>query len=655
MIERVANGIQEQFLAIELEDYLDKKEILEDYLNTISMDENTLGVQAAAKKYFDKDVSEITASEAAVLAAMVDDPISDNPVSGQEANAEKRKIVLKAMLDEGYLTEDEYEDALGDDVYLRIKNITTNITSEGKINSYYADAVINQVISDMRQNLGYTQTQAYNTLYHGGLKIYTCQDKGLQNICDTTINSDSNYPQGTKSYLSYTLVVEKFESYKEYSEIDVKNYFAQKGINFSLYFTDSKQAQKYINTFRKAKLKDGAKAVNEEMQLVKEPQASFVLIEQATGEVKALVGGRGTKRKNRAQNRAMEVTYQPGNVFSILSTYIPALDTAGMTLGSVEKDELYRFSQSGKKVVSSGKYRGQVTLREAITQKLAVPAVKVLEKISPQTGFDYLTNMGFSTLVESKSTQSSKKSTDIQLELAIGKLNQGVTNLELTAAYASLANTGIYQPPRIYNRVVDAAGNVLLDNTTKPTQIMKESTAWLLTNVLQENVKSGSAKEANFETNEIAVAGVTGTNEKKSGVWFEGYTPYYTAGIWSGEDENKKVEVSGYHIRIWKKVMMQVHAYSKHSQGKFKKPANIVKKKICTASGKIAVKGICDKAKSSGVRKEYFVSGTEPQENCDIHVRYAYIKGTNQLADDSTEKKDIEYRIVEQKSKKEED
>lgn len=426
LIERVANGIQEQFLAIELEDYLDKKEILEDYLNTISMDENTLGVQAAAKKYFDKDVSEITASEAAVLAAMVDDPISDNPVSGQEANAEKRKIVLKAMLDEGYLTEDEYEDALGDDVYLRIKNITTNITSEGKINSYYADAVINQVISDMRQNLGYTQTQAYNTLYHGGLKIYTCQDKGLQNICDTTINSDRNYPQGTKSYLSYTLVVEKFESYKEYSEIDVKNYFAQKGINFSLYFTDSKQAQKYINTFRKAKLKDGAKAVNEEMQLVKEPQASFVLIEQATGEVKALVGGRGTKRKNRAQNRAMEVTYQPGNVFSILSTYIPALDTAGMTLGSVEKDELYRFSQSGKKVVSSGKYRGQVTLREAITQKLAVPAVKVLEKISPQTGFDYLTNMGFSTLVESKSTQSSKKSTDIQLELAIGKLNQGL-------------------------------------------------------------------------------------------------------------------------------------------------------------------------------------------------------------------------------------
>ena len=655
LIERVANGIQEQFLAIELEDYLDKKEILEDYLNTISMDENTLGVQAAAKKYFDKDVSEITASEAAVLAAMVDDPISDNPVSGQEANAEKRKIVLKAMLDEGYLTEDEYEDALGDDVYLRIKNITTNITSEGKINSYYADAVINQVISDMRQNLGYTQTQAYNTLYHGGLKIYTCQDKGLQNICDTTINSDSNYPQGTKSYLSYTLVVEKFESYKEYSEIDVKNYFAQKGINFSLYFTDSKQAQKYINTFRKAKLKDGAKAVNEEMQLVKEPQASFVLIEQATGEVKALVGGRGTKRKNRAQNRAMEVTYQPGNVFSILSTYIPALDTAGMTLGSVEKDEFYRFSQSGKKVVSSGKYRGQVTLREAITQKLAVPAVKVLEKISPQTGFDYLTNMGFSTLVESKSTQSSKKSTDIQLELAIGKLNQGVTNLELTAAYASIANTGIYQSPRLYNRVVDAAGNVLLDNTTKPTQIMKESTAWLLTNVLQENVKSGSAKEANFETNEIAVAGVTGTNEKKSGVWFEGYTPYYTAGIWSGEDENKKVEVSGYHVRIWKKIMMQVHAYSKHSQGKFKKPANIVKKKICTASGKIAVKGICDKAKSSGVRKEYFVSGTEPQENCDIHVRYAYIKGTNQLADDSTEKKDIEYRIVEQKSKKEED
>ena len=132
-----------------------------------------------------------------------------------------------------------------------------------------------------------------------------------------------------------------------------------------------------------------------------------------------MVGGRGTKRKNRAQNRAMEVTYQPGNVFSILSTYIPAPGYAGITLGSVEKDELYRFSQSGKKVVSSGKYRGQVTLREAITQKLAVPAVKVLRRYR-HIGFD-LINMGFSTLVESKSTQSSKKSTDIQLELAIGK------------------------------------------------------------------------------------------------------------------------------------------------------------------------------------------------------------------------------------------
>lgn len=194
----------------------------------------------------------------------------------------------------------------------------------------------------------------------------------------------------------------------------------------------------------------------------------------------------------------MEVTYQPGNVFSILSTYIPALDTAGMTLGSVEKDELYRFSQSGKKVVSSGKYRGQVTLREAITQKLAVPAVKVLEKISPQTGFDYLTNMGFSTLVESKSTQSSKKSTDIQLELAIGKLNQGVTNLELTAAYASLANTGIYQSPRLYNRVVDAAGNVLLDNTTKPTQIMKESTAWAADKCLAGKCQKRFGKRGKF-------------------------------------------------------------------------------------------------------------------------------------------------------------
>lgn len=648
LVEKLSSGIKEQYLAIELENNLDKKEILEDYLNTISMDESTLGVQAASKKYFDKDISNINISEAAVLAAMVDDPAEYNPVSKQEENAERRKIVLKSMLDAGFISEDEYEDALGDDVYLRIQNVTTSTGSEESVNSYYADAVVEQVITDLKEKLGYTQTQAYNTLYHGGLKIYTCQDRGLQSICDTTINNDDNYPKGTKSYLSYTLVIEHLNSYKEYSEIDVKNYFANKGEKISLYFTDAQKAQAYINEFRRKMLREGGSVVNEDLQLVKQPQASFVLMEQSTGEIKALVGGRGTKNKNSALNRATEVTYQPGTALGILSTYVPALDTAGMTLANVEEDAEYTTSDTEKKVIdwNQKEYKGLVTLRSAIVDSINVPAVKVLEKISPQTGFDYLSKMGFSTLVESKSAQNTKESTDIRSALALGKLTQGVTNMELTSAYAALANTGVYQKARLYTRIVDQDGNILIENSPVSTRIMKDSTAWLITNALEEGVHKGFAQKADLENEQIAIAGVKGTNSDNAGYWFEGYTPYYTAGIWSGEDEGTKVASSDYYIKIWKMIMDQIHAYSKISLGDFTKPENIVARRICQKSGKLAVEGLCEEEDKSNVKKEYFVRGTEPEENCDVHVKYAYRKGSDMLADENCPKEDIEYRVV---------
>lgn len=646
-VEKIASGIKEQYLAIELENNLDKKEILEDYLNTISMDESTLGVQAASKKYFDKDISNITISEAAVLAAMVEDPAEYNPVSRQEENAERRKIVLKSMLDADFISEDDYEDALGDDVYLRIQNVTTSTGSEEAVDSYYADAVVDQVITDLKDKLGYTQTQAYNTLYHGGLKIFTCQDRGLQSICDTTINNDNNYPKGTKSYLSYTLVIEHFNSYREYSEVDVKNYFAYQGKDFSLYFTDTQRAQKYINEFRKKMLLEGGSVVTENLQLVKQPQTSFVLMEHSTGQIKALVGGRGTKNKNSAQNRATEVTYQPGTTLGILSTYVPALDTAGMTLADIEEDAEYTYSDTEKNVVDWNQkgYKGFVTLREAIKDSINVPAVKVLEKISPQTGFDYLSKMGLTTLVESKSTQNTKESTDIRAELALGQLTNGVTNVELTSAYAALANDGVYQKASLYTKIVDQDGNVLIDNTPESTRIIKDSTAWLITNAMEESMKKGFAKDAVLENDQIAVAGVNGTNQDNTSYWFEGYTPYYTAGIWSGEDEQTKIVSSNYYIKIWKQIMDQIHAYSKISQGEFTKPENIVARKICKKSGKLAVDGLCDEADKDNAKKEYFVRGTEPEKNCDSHVKYAYKKGTDELADENCPKEDIEYRV----------
>lgn len=185
---KLSRKIQEQCLAIRLENNIGKKKILEYYLNTINLGQNTMGVETASRRYFNKSVSKLNVSEAAVLAGITQNPTEYNPITNQQNNEAKRKIVLKNMLDQKYITEDEYEDALGDDVYSRIKSVNEQkISGKSMINSYYVDAVIDNVISDLKQKLGYTETQAYNAIYRKGLKIYTCQDGALQKICDDVI------------------------------------------------------------------------------------------------------------------------------------------------------------------------------------------------------------------------------------------------------------------------------------------------------------------------------------------------------------------------------------------------------------------------------------------------------------------------------------
>ena len=165
-------------------------------------------------------------------------------------------------------------------------------------------------------------------------------------------------------------------------------------------------------------------------------------------------------------------------------------------------------------------------------------AVKTFEKVTPQTGFDYLVNMGISTLVDKKQSEDGRVYTDIQLPTALGGLTEGVTNLELTAAYASMANGGTYIEPVFYTKIVDHDGNILLDNEPETKRVMKETTAWLLTDAMEDVISEGTGTAAQFESIEMAQAGKTGTTSDNTDYWFEGYTPYYTAGIWSGYDIN---------------------------------------------------------------------------------------------------------------------
>lgn len=637
---KVSRKIQEQSLAIKLESTIDKKKILEYYLNTINLGQNTMGVETASKRYFGKSVSKLTVSEAAVLAGITQNPTEYNPITEQQNNEAKRKIILKNMLDQKYITEDEYEEALGDDVYSRIQDINKEkrTSSYGDINSYYVDAVIENVVSDLKQKLGYTETQAYNAIYREGLKIYTCQDQSLQKICDDVINNDKYYQKNTKSYLSYQLKVKKSDGETElYTEGDVRAFINdahKKRISF--YFKNRKKAEKYIKMFKKKNLDKHDKILSESINLIKQPQASFVLMEQSTGKVRAIVGGRGEKTANRTLNRASSSKRQPGSTFKVLSTYLPALDTSGFTLANVMDDAPYKYPGTNKRVKdwdSSG-YKGLTSLRQGIVDSVNIVTVKTFQKVTPQTGFDYLLNLGFTTLVDRRETSDGQIYSDIQLPTALGGLTDGVTNVELTAAYAAIANGGTYIKPVYYTKIVDSKGNVLLQNSKSGKKVMKNTTAWLLTDAMKDVIKRGTGKKAAFKKIKMTQAGKTGTTSDNTDFWFEGYTPYYTAGIWLGYD-SMFTQMSGSASKImWRDIMEKVHKVKKLKNKNFKKPEDIITRKICKKCGKLAVYGLCDRAlDGNDIKTEYFARGTQPKESCDCHVKYTFSNSTGHMAE----------------------
>lgn len=639
---RFSKKIQDECIVIEFENKVDKDKILEYYLNTIILAKNTVGVEAASRWYFDKGVSELNLSEAAVLAAIGENPSKCDPVNNQEENSQRRKTVLKSMLDEGYIKEDEYEDALGDDVYERIKKINEGKFTKDKIdNSYYVDAVVENVVDDLMDKLGYSETQAYNAIYRGGLKIYTCMDSGIQAICDDVINDDKYYPDDSKEYLSYHLTIENsLGDQKEYSEKDIKSFIADnKDSNDNVYYKDRNEALNDIENFKKETVLSTDKITDEDIKFIKQPQASFVIMEQDTGKVAAIVGGRESKSsdvdsksedaggngEDFDDNRAVKAKRQPGTVFSILSTYLPALDTCGITLSNVEDDAPYHFPGMSDyiKKWDGSDYKGLTNIRDAIINSDNIVSVKTLEKVSIQTGYDYLMDLGFSTLVDIRQDENGETKSDRQFQLAFGGLNDGVTNLELTAAYAGIAGGGQYIKPSFYTKVVDKKGNLIIYNESEKKRIMKETTSWLLTDTMRDVINSKECKEAKFTDISMSQAGKEGITENNTDCWFEGFTPYYTAGIWTGYDSMKSGSTKFSGMGMWKDIMEKVHKYKELSEKDFEKPSDIVSCDICTKCGLKAIRGLCDKAEDGDdIRTEYFAEGTVPKEYCKCHIRY---------------------------------
>lgn len=628
-IAKIKRKIQEQYLAVQLENKINKDTILEYYLNTINLGQNTLGVQAASQRYFGKSVNDLTISEAAVIAGITKNPSANNPISYPENNKERRATVLEYMKEQGYINEAEYNEALADNVYDRIAEYNESyISAKGneQTSSYFNDALFEQVLNDLKVELGYTETQAYNALYRAGLKIYSTQDRQIQDICDEVTNDSSFYPSNSEYQLSYQLSVLSADGTEtNYNEQTLKAYFLKQNPSFSIYFKDKKSAKPYIKEYRKSVVKDTDTITGENINYIIQPQVSFVLMDQHTGHVLALVGGRGKKTGARTLNRASGSLRQPGSTFKILSTYLPAFDTAGMTLASTEVDEKYYYPGTKVQVHNwtGSAYKGTTTLREGIYNSMNVVTVKTLAKVTPKVAYDYLVNLGITTLVDSRIDKSGKVFSDIQLPMALGGLTDGVTNLELTAAYASIANGGVYTEPVLYTRILDHDGNVLIDKTPVTRQVFKDSTAYLLTSAMEDVISIGTGTAAKFTGIDMPAAGKTGTTSKDIDLWFEGYTPYYTAGIWGGWDLNKDQVNTTYHKTIWKTIMERVHTEKNLEKKEFDVPDSVSKVSICRICGKLAVEGVCSSYGSE--KTEYFAKDTIPKEYCSCHQTAAII------------------------------
>ena len=644
----IKRKFQEQYLALELEKKVDKDTILINYLNTINLGGGNYGVKSAAHYYFGKDVSELTLSESAVIAGITKNPSGYNPVRFPDANAERREIVLNKMLEYGHITQEEYDEAMADDVYSRIQAIATEY--DGSAYSYFIDALIDQVSEDLKERLGYTDSQVYNAIYSGGLTIYSTEDSQMQYIVESEMQNEENfYGEGISWSIDWRWSVKSADgTITNYDQNSIKQWLKDNGYANYTTFDTQEEGAATVEAFKQAVFKEGDTDLGErEIQYIIQPQCAFTVMDQSTGEVKAIVGGRGTKTGSMTLNRATDSARQPGSCFKPLAAYAPAIDSAGYTLATVVEDSPFNYNMAADAETSKvsnwwgDTYRGLNTIQTGIQDSMNILAVKTMQDVGASLSYQYLLDFGFTTLTPG----------DASLSTALGGVTYGVTPLELCAAYATIANHGVYNKPIFYTQVVDKNGKILLENNETNRQsrtVLKETSADLLTIALEKVVTNGTGTAAQFGG--MGVAGKTGTSQNTRDLLFTGYTPYLTACIWTGYDDNLNIGGNINHTALWSNIMAQIHEAKGYGAAALQISGDIVPCSVCTKSGKLAVGGLCDAdPEGSKVATYYFANGTQPTETCDCHTKLKICTLSGKVAGPNcpaSSVQEVVYRIV---------
>ena len=491
----IKRKIQEAYRAICLEKELSKDEILEYYLNTIYLSQKCNGVASAAKTYFGKEVSELSLAECATIAGITQFPTKYDPLVNPKNNKQRQLVILRKMNELGFITNEEYKDAKSEE----LKFVVKSEEDKKHVQSYFVDAAIEQVIKDLMDQHNYTKEYATTVLFNGGLKIYLSMDLKMQQDMDVLYNDPNTF------YRSY----------------------------------------------------DSAKTRLEQGEV--RPQSAMVVMDPYTGLVKALTGGRGEKSGNRTLNRATHTLRQPGSSIKPLSVYAPALEYGLVTPSTPVNDAPTTFEGDYTPRNDDGQFAGEIDVATALRRSRNVPAAKICNYLTTSASFDFVEkNFHVSSLVKRRE-KNGKVFSDVGLgSIALGGLTDGVTVIDMCAAYCVFPNGGKYIEPSLYTKVLDSKDEVILEHESQEEIAISETTAEDMIQMMTAVVTGGTGTDARLSG--MRAAGKTGTTSNKNDRWFVGYTPYYVGATWFGYDQPKTLTVSGNPAAIaWQKVMTKAH------------------------------------------------------------------------------------------------
>lgn len=444
------------------------------------------------------------------------------------------------------------------------------------------------VLSKMKE-LGYISENEYN-------EAVSQVDNGLKFSKGNLQNNSSVYSYHTDGLINE--IVSDFSNRKHISQDFATNYFYLSGS--SIYSTQNSDIQKVVENECKNKKYVLKSSKNDDYA-----QAAVVIMDQSNGYVIACSGGLGEKTKSRGFNRATQMKRQTGSSMKPVAVLAPAIEKKLVTNVTVFADEPTTFTDYNGEAYSPidyDNYKGSITLRQAVESSQNIPFVKLMEQLTPQVSIRYLKKMGITTLNDK----------DVNLALALGGLDQGISPLEFAGAYSSIANDGIYIEPTFYTKINSHSNETVLISKQKKRRVISKDAAFILKQLLTEPV-TGSAGTATYcSISGIDVAAKTGTTNENYDRWLCGFTPYYTAVCWYGFDMNESINFNGKNPAglIWSSVMKNIH--SELPSKKFEKTDGVVTSTICRDSGKVA------NSSCPNTFTEYFLKGTVP-DMCTQH------------------------------------